>query len=448
MHPASSSSFFSFALRSSCCLQCGQPLAGADGSHVQCTRCGQPLELRPRASFVRPSSTPPPGAQPPELRAQDGRALLPPPNIAFLWDSGPDLAPHREAEALLTWQGARRRAAAIDVGAGEEVCFLTRALAIKAEQRGDPACVRALIEAGLETVQLPRQRAVLLGMMARAAARAGDVEAAMAWLSCFEPPQDLESDSEHRMTTAVVATARGDFPAVLAAVGPAFDHVAIEDSLDAQAAVFRINALERMGRLPEAQQQLQALFAKGPGFRNGLERIQQLYRAIPLCQASMPAARATHEQQARASAGKGKILLGTLLIVVSLVPVVIATLTGISVYAATGRFEAFFSVPFTLVFVPAFGLWGWRTRRMGLREKQVFEKGVRAPARVLGAAPTGVRVNNVPEMRIELEVQLQPPVRTQIRMLLHAGQQHVLTPGTMLHVRVDPAQPDVAVLEQ
>jgi hypothetical protein len=96
----------------------------------------------------------------------------------------------------------------------------------------------------------------------------------------------------------------------------------------------------------------------------------------------------------------------------------------------------------------AFGLWGLRTLRTGQRERRVFASGVRAPARVLGASPTGVRINDIPEMRIDLEVQLQPPVRTAIRMLVNPGQHHVLAPGTMLHVRVDPQNPDLAVLDQ
>jgi hypothetical protein len=446
MPPGSTPSAFSFELRASCCYSCGQALTGGDGSRIACTRCGQPLDLRPRNGFLRAGGAPLPGAQPPQFRAQDGRPLLPPPNIAFLWENGA-LAPHREPEALMAWQGARQRAAT-DIGAGEELCFLTRALVVSAEAQGDLLRVRALIEAALEHIQLPRHRAILLGMITRAAVRAGDVQSAMGWLSGFEPPQELESDSEHRVTTAVVATARGDFPTVLQAVGQAFDQIAIQDALDPQADVFRINALECSGRVDEARQQLQAGFAKGPGMRNALERIQQQYRAIPLCRASMPAVQASHEQRGRSNAGSGKIAMGRLLIGVSILPLVLTTFFGLQAFLATGSMQAFFPVPFTLIAVVAFGGWGLRTLKMGKRERQVFEKGVRAAARVMGAAPTGVSVNNIPEIVIQLEVQLTPPIHTQIRMLMHPGQQHILAPGTMLYVRVDPAQPDVAVLDQ
>ncbi len=438
---------FSFSQRMSCCPQCGEPVSGPDGGHAQCGRCGQAVELKPKASFARPQNTHL-GPQHPSMRAQDGKPLVPPPNILFLWENGGEIPPHREAEALMAWQGARRRAQAMDVGAGEEVCMLTRELAVKAEKKRDLARARAMIEAALESVQLPRQRAILLGMIARMAVRAGDVQSAAAWLSCFEAPGDLESESELRVSTAVVATARGDFMAALNAVGSAFDQIAIQDALDPQAAIFRINALERMGRSAEATQQLRDLFAKGPGMRNAVERMQSQYPSLGLVQQTMPAVQAAHEQAARSTAGVGKIGMGCLLIGVSLLPFVIMSGMALYEFVTEGSYEAAIGVPFSLIFVLGFGVWGLRTLRTGLRERRVFASGVRAQARVIGSAPTGTQINDIPEMRIDLEVLLQPPVRTSIRMLVNPGQQHILTPGTGLYVRVDPQHPDVAVLDQ
>ncbi|MCA9591948.1 MAG: hypothetical protein KC776_01515 [Myxococcales bacterium] len=438
---------FSFSQRMSCCWQCGEPVSGPDGGQAQCGRCAQMVELKPRASFATPQNTHL-GPQHPAMRAQDGKPLVPPPNIMFLWENGGEIPAHRQAEALVAWQGARRRAAAMDVGAGEEICMLTRELASKAEARRDLPRARAMIEAALESVQLPRQRSILLGMMARMAARAGDVQSASAWLSCFEATQDLESESELRVSTAVVATARGDFMAVLNAVGSAFDQIAIQDALDPQAAIFRINALERMGRTAEATQQLRDLFAKGPGMRNAVESIQAQYPSLGLMQQTMPAVQAAHEQAARATAGTGKIGMGCVLIGVSLLPFVIMSGVALYEFLAEGSYEAAIGVPFSLIFVLAFGLWGLRTLRVGLRERRVFAAGVRAQARVIGSAPTGTQINDIPEMRVELEVLLQPPVRTAIRMLVNPGEQHILMPGTMLYVRVDPQHPDVAVLDQ
>lgn len=401
--------------------------------------------------MLQPSGSGAAGPQPPAFRAQDGKPLLPPPNIAFLWENGNEIPPHREAEALLAWQGARKRAAATDIGAGEEVSMLTRALASKAEEAGDFARVRALIEAGLECAPLPRQRAVLLGAMARASVRAGDVESARAWLACFEPPQDLEADSEYRITIAVVATARGDFGGVLSAIGSTFGELAIQDALDPMAIIFRVNALERLGRSQEATQQLNQLMSAGAGARTIVERIQKQYQRLNLCQATLPAVMSAHEQQARASAGSGGILMGAILIGVSLLPFLITSVIAITeTISSRGKFSlhSFVPVPFTLIFVLAFGSWGWRTLRQGLRERRVFAEGIRTQARVVSARPTGVRINDIPEMQIELVAQLPQPVQTRIRLVVDPGQQHMLTPGTMVFIRLDPSQPDVAVLEQ
>jgi hypothetical protein len=432
------SSPFSLAIRASVCLHCAQPVVGPDAGTVACPRCGQAIPLEPRARFLRPGSAPFPGPQPPMFRAQDGKPLLPPPGIAFLWE-GNDIPAHREAEALVAWQGARRRAAAMDVGAGEELCMLTRALALKAENAGDLPRARALAEASLEAVPLPRQRATLLGMLARAAVRAGDPGSGAAWLSCFEVPQELESDSEHRITSAVVATAHGDCMAALHALGNRYDQVAIVDALDPMAVILRVNALEKLGHTAEATQQLQELLGRGPDMRDAVARIRQPYHRMALCELTMPHVQAAHEQRARAAAGRGRITMGYFLMGMSALPLSLLLISGIFVPSALAT---------CLIVALPFVFFGFKMVRMGQRERHVFTHGVRAPARVLGAAPTGTSINRVPELRIDLEAQLIPPVRTSIRLLVHPGQHHILVPGTMLHVRVDPNNPGLAILDQ
>lgn len=98
---------FSFSQRMSCCWQCGEPVSGPDGGQAQCGRCAQMVELKPRASFATPQNTHL-GPQHPAMRAQDGKPLVPPPNIMFLWENGGEIPAHRQAEALVAWQGARR----------------------------------------------------------------------------------------------------------------------------------------------------------------------------------------------------------------------------------------------------------------------------------------------------------------------------------------------------
>jgi hypothetical protein len=439
------------------CWTCGAPVTATPaGSNGNCAACGNPAPTRPRQQVLPPPQGRTPGAQDPALRAQDHRPLLPPPGIAFLFEGG-GIAAHRIAEAQMAWQGARRRAAQGEAAAGEEVVMLARELASAAENGGDALRARGLLEASLEVVQFPRHRAVLLGALIRAAVRAGDTEAALRWWQHFEgSAPDLETDSEWRVSTAVVATARGDFNTVLAALGRTFEEIAIQDALDPQAALFRANALEKSGQLPAARAQLDQMFAQGgPAMRTAFERMSGFYGGLALCQESLTAVVAQREQAGAATAGLGKIFLGLVLIGVPFLPGLVGlgfgvamVLSGEDIPLGPELVPVLVPLGMSVVFFLSFGLWGIRTVLAGLRERRAFRSGVRTTARVLSARPTGVQINDIPEMLIELEVALQPPVRSSLRRVVHPGEMHALVPGTVLHVRVDPSDPSTAILDQ
>jgi hypothetical protein len=343
------------------------------------------------------------------------------------------------------------------VGAGEEIVMLARELAGAAERTGDLNKCRAFIESSLEAAPFPRHRAILLGMLVRAAVRGRDFEAAERWLQHFEGGYaDLESDSEWRVSTAVVATARRDYTTVLSALGRSFGEIALQDALDAQGVVFRAHALEQLGQLPEATLQISQLLERGgPAMRTGLEQMVKMYGALGLCPGSLGQVLAQRESSARASAGVGKLVLGAILILVPLLPAGIGVIIGASLFLSgeatldePGAWVgAVVPIAMSAIFFLSFGLWGIRTVVAGLRERAAFSRGVRATARVLSARPTGVSVNDQPEMLIELEVALMPPVRSSLRRVIHPGEMHALMPGTVLHVRVDPAHPETAVLD-
>jgi hypothetical protein len=59
-----------------------------------------------------------------------------------------------------------------------------------------------------------------------------------------------------------------------------------------------------------------------------------------------------------------------------------------------------------------------------------------------------VQINHMPEMLIELEGALQPPVRSSLKRVVHPGEMQALAPGSVLHVRVDPENPSTAILDQ
>lgn len=429
------------------CWSCHAPVTATPaGSNGTCPACGAAAPTRPRQLVLPPPQGRSPGAQDPALRAQDGRPLVPPPGIAFLFEGG-GIPAHRMNEALLAWQGARRRAAQGEASAGEEVVMLGRELANAAERASDPLRARALLESSLEVVQFPRHRAIVLGALARAAVRAGDADAAFRFWQHFDAgAADLETDSEWRVTTAVVATARGDYMTALTALGSTFEQYAIQDALDAQAVLFRANALEKSGQLAAAKAQLEQAFAQGgPAIRDAFTRMATLYGPLALCSASLAPVVAKREQAGAASAGIGKILLGLILIGVPVLPVLVGVAFGLSMLLSgediplgVELLPVLVPIGMGFVFFLTFGIWGIRTVLAGLRERRAFRTGVRTTARVLGARPTGVRINDLPEMLIELEVALDPPVRSQLRRVVHPGEQHVLVPGTQIFVRVDP----------
>jgi hypothetical protein len=422
------------------CVSCGAVIEGYDGAEVPCAVCRHVTTLRPRAEFARGRGVTV-GPQTAALKAQDVRPPQRPERIAFLFE-GNVIPSHREEEALVAWLGARDRASGKDVAAGEELGWLTAALAHALEQRGDILGARGLFEGALAASPVPRQRAALLGRLSRLAMRQGDLDAADAWAACFEGVGDLESDSELRVSLAAIATAREDWTEVTRLLGTAPGEIAIVNHLDVLAFLLRLNALERSGRLDLATRELRAAVSSGPQARDALQLIAGGYHRTPLCPESLQAALAAREHRARASAGGGSIALGALLIAVSIIPTVALTYIALTTPGAPS-----FMPGVGLVFVFIFGSWGLKVLRKGLRERDIAARGVTATARVLGAERTGMRVNSVPEMRIHLEVLLDPPVRSKLQMLVDLGSQHLLTPGTELRVRIDPARPDYAILD-
>ncbi|MBN2194597.1 MAG: hypothetical protein JW751_17400 [Polyangiaceae bacterium] len=439
------------------CWSCGAPVTATPaGSNGACSACGGAAPTRPRNQVLPSPQGRSPGPQDPMLRAQDGRPLTAPPGIAFLFEGG-SIPAHRQHEALMAWQGARRRAANGDGSAGEEIVMLARELANAAEQGGDRLRARAVLESSLEVAPFPRHRATLLGALARGAVRAGDVDSAFRWWQHFDGgAPDLESDSEWRVSTAVVATARGDYMTALTALGANFEQYAIQDALDPQAVLFRANALEKTGQLAAAKAQLQQILASGgPTVRAGFERMVAFYGPLALCAGTMNEVVAQREKAGAATAGLGKILLGLFLIGVPFIPALIGVgfgiamlLSGEDIPLGVELMPVVMPIGMSFVFFLAFGVWGIKSVLAGLRERRAFRSGVRTTARVLGARPTGVTINDIPEMLIELEVALDPPVKSALRRVVHPAEMHALVPGAVLNVRVDPKDPSTAILDQ
>src|SRR5690606_5881033 len=123
-------------------------------------------------------------------------------------------------EAWAIWQNLRARARGGDVAASEDLATLTMLLANERSAPEQAAELRRLTEEALEAVALPRHRQEQLGRLVRLAVKGGDRDEAHRRLGAMivDAP-DLESDSEHRVSAAAVATLEGDAGTVLALLG-------------------------------------------------------------------------------------------------------------------------------------------------------------------------------------------------------------------------------------
>jgi hypothetical protein len=198
------------------------------------------------------------------LRGQDGRPLLPPPNLSHYVHEGA-LRPERLQEAMHDWNETR---ASLLRGGGfrmeERLYFLTSLLVTPLGASGDFTRQRAVMESAIELSTSPLYRHSLRCMLARNAVRAGDIRAAEEWIAACDPSSDdLHVDSELRCTQAYIATARADWPAVLTALGVRTRDLPIAGHLTRLCGLLRANAHEKLGRLDLAVSELDELCRAG-----------------------------------------------------------------------------------------------------------------------------------------------------------------------------------------
>ena len=381
-----------------------------------------------------------------KLREQEGKLLLPPAGLEHLIVGGSipgGLVPQAKAE----WQ----RAVAEVRGGGhfgihERLFFLTLALCNRGDK--DEYWQRACLETAMETLQAPQHKSQLRCMMARSAARMGDVASADAWLSACDPASwFLGVDSEYRFSHAYVATHRQDFPAVLRWLGDRPGEIPIDDSTRLVAGIFRANALERLGRMQEATMQIATMLRPGdpPDF---VERLLETHARLGLCMYSRQAA--VRQAPAAAAETGGSGILSALKAGVVAIPFFLLS-TGLIIagffvepgsttddgyplnyfFWAMGACFIFFSLPAPVL------IW-WR-RRM-TRVAATWEK---AHATLLSIESTGWTINDQPQfvMRVRVFRGDNPPYEASFKTCLPAHQVGTLMPGASLYVSVDPSNP-------
>lgn len=451
------------------CQTCGAPLEIApQGGVIACSYCRAQNQIakRPSAIIAPPSMPIDENERMRRLRMQDGRPFVPPPSLQPLMGPG-GFHPAKVDEAFHIYQATRREVQATSSpDAAERLFALTLLANNHLGTTGDDARRRAFLETTLDTVTLPRHVQVLSCLLASASAKEGDVASAEQWLlPCNPRSDDIDADSAFRVARAFVDTVRGDLQAVLHCLGAHDDAYPIADTWDPTAAILRANALERLGDVQGAVSALRARMSKeSQSGRATMEAILRNHPQLALCSQSFPIAIQGHAQvaaqQVHAASGGS---VGSVFYFVGLgiiaIGVVLALGLGAAIGfagAATGDSEALFGGVFAAVItlvctVPLgsiFAFIGRGLRNKGKRAAWLRMHGIPLAGRVRGMRGTGMLINDVPMMRVEIEIvhpSAGPSVASFDRLL--DGTLRGLAPGATVPVRVHPEDPREIILE-
>jgi hypothetical protein len=454
---------FSHQSRIVMCQNCGGAIQAAPaGGTFPCGHCGTPNALAPRDDRPVAIAT---GAPPlseadriTRLRAQDGKPLLPPPSLQALMPGG-QLEAWKVQEALAVWQATRAQLRGVnDFDAAERLLFLT--MALSNQFADDMIRLRAMYESALDVLTLPRHRQTIRGYLARNAARRGDVQAAEAWLApCDTRSDDLGTDSAYRFSRAFIDTVSGNWNGVIAVLGAGPDDVPIMDAMDPVCAVLRANAWERLGQIQTATDLLINYMSRGGASgRQTVTKIVELYKDLGLCQGSYLQANASHSAvagkaaAARASGGIHTVFvpLGAVFLVIGLVGTValIADTAGLELPVSLPSGVSGIGVTF-LIMGLVFFLIGRGMAKAAARAAWLRANGISAKGQVVNIAPTGMRINGVPQVRFDLMVQVEgrAPFQASTKMLVNPAMLGQFGPGSSIPVRVDPRDPSNILIE-
>ena len=447
---------FQFDLRVLPCETCGAPLEGAaGGGKVTCKYCrdeqtlatreDMPLVIGPRLPEAERLAL---------LRRQDAHPRPVPSALAQIC-VGDRLIPWDVPEALARWRLARRRLAqSKDPGAADELFALTRVLSVHYEASGATLELRALIEGALDELFEARHRQILRAALARAAALSGDVTAAQAWLDGCDPcAADLDADGAHRMARACIDTGRGDFAAVIAALGPSPTDVPLPNDLDPAAALLRANAWERSGNPARARELLVHLAQHGgPLFELRAHELRERHPGLELCRQSWPAAREPIQRiyaERAAQVGAPPVLalaVVGVLIVLACAAVVLVSLVGDVLDLGFGLHPVtLLVVMFVSMIGPPFILLSLADRRDARRALELCAKGRPALGVIAHRVETGNATMGVAEISVRVLVLAADSGYLATTELYHRDP-GTLAQGAAVALRIDPSDPHAFAL--
>lgn len=431
------------------CDHCGAPLeVGLGAGAARCRHCGAQSVFAARVErFVIDHPRMPEAQRLAELRRQDWASPPPPPALAHLIEGGRVPSWHLD-EAMRAWLAARKELRTGSVDAAERFLFLTNMMSSYLFESRDYLRLRAMYESALEAVELPRHKQVLRGFLSRTAASLGDLDAAERWLAPCDPyALELDADGAYRLSRATLATARGEWPTVLAWLGNARDEVPIHDLYDAAAVVQRANALEQLGRLDLAVAALQLEMQRGPGARDAVEALVAASPGLALCRGSLPRARAAFAEAAQAKVlghGSARGSASAFMLALSLIFVPI-----IGLQFAQNRLIVALLVGTLVALVAAAMALFFRTLMASDRAQWVLREGLDARGRVLDVRVEGGLTPDLVPPSVVVELLVKLPGRAPYQAVSTAP------PGTTpeqvramgeLHLKVDPQRLDEVLI--
>jgi hypothetical protein len=447
------SNFFSARTRILPCEGCGAPLeAAVQGGQVACPACQTMNTVGPRDDSPLGSGAPTldEAQRMARLRAQDGKPLMPPPSLAAFVQGG-GLAPWKIQEALAAWQSTRNEVRAThNFEAADRLSFLTMLLSQHFSQQTDPLRRRALLEGALDVHALPRHRQAMRGFLSRGASVEGDLESAEAWLRPCDPySDDLETDTAYRVSRALLDTTRRDYDGVLRTLGRNADDVPIMDAYDRLVDVFRANAVEKLGDPAGAVNLLIQSMAKGgAGGRKAIEMVPGSFPTLDLCAVSLPQASSRYGAQAgKAMAAASGGSVGKVFRIVGGLSLIGAAALAVAAVTVTASFFVGAGILFVMGLV--FFMVGSKISQSVARAVRIRMTGTPGTGRVVSVRQTGIMINNVPQMAIQLQVRVgdQAPYDATVKMLLQPQSLAALQVGVELPVRVDPQDPKGVIIE-
>ncbi len=441
------------------CDHCGAPLeVPVSAGTARCAHCGahQQVRMRIDAALRRAPATSEPERLA-RLGAQDHWMAFPPP-IAELSAAGRVL-PSRISDALALWQklrAAQKAGASFEVS--EQLFCLSLALAERALDDRELLRQRALLESALELLELPRHQQVLRAYLSRGACRSGDVQGAESWLAPCDPASDdLPSDTAWRYARAYLDTARGDFRAVIHVLGASGADVPLWDLHEAECAVLRANAWERMGQVAFAIDLLMAQkHDVGPAARSRGRRLIALHADWQLCAHSEPQAEAAFmaltPPQSRSERNAGRLIIGGMVLYSIFGAIVgVALLTVGSLFfedgASAGFLLALYGFLLSIILGP---LWigAMAKARSELRTRA---QGRQASAQILSLVPSegsympGTRTADV---SVAIFPDDAPAYQLSFSLAYVEEAAHKVRVGTPLVVRLNPEDPRDLEIEQ